>query len=390
MGSTLEFAARASTRELKRRTSSVRLRAKSMAADLMSATSGPPAPPYVVSPPLHPTLSHPPQVTGILVKPPPTEHLPGYDSMSIVIDFGAQSKAANKANKVHDSRPARRCPPSCATPPLRSDVRVLGRVKTSSRIHDDVPPSRADVGIPRRLRRLRPPRTPRSSSPHPARRLSMLRSLRMTSRTMSNPPRSLCLPRMANTPCITSVLRHGSGGELPSPMPPSLPPRARRPSSAQSRSHHLTRAPGRILSMSYTTIGMPSRPDDRSPSHTPPSNLPTRPHHLQRSTARHPRRAYLAATLIRPDHLRLSQSLRQPFTIARAAFVRRLPDASTSVWDDVPISTRFLYHGPHLAKRNQAKTAALANRYAAAAGRRGCRCSSAAWEPRCTNTPHDQ
>ncbi|KAJ6450827.1 hypothetical protein DFH09DRAFT_1385802, partial [Mycena vulgaris] len=40
-----------------------------------------------------------PTVTDILVKPPPTEHLPGYDSMTIVIDFGAQSKAANKANK---------------------------------------------------------------------------------------------------------------------------------------------------------------------------------------------------------------------------------------------------------------------------------------------------
>jgi hypothetical protein len=81
--------------------------------------------------------------------------------------------------------------------------------------------------------------------------------------------------------------------------------------------------------MPYTTTGVPSRADDRPPSHTPPSSFSAHLHHLQRSTTRDAQWAYLAAALIRPDYLQLAQYLQQPFTIAHAAFFASSTPASS-------------------------------------------------------------
>ncbi|KAJ7767199.1 hypothetical protein B0H16DRAFT_352776 [Mycena metata] len=150
---------------------------------------------------------------------------------------------------------------------------------------------------------------------------------------------SLRLPRTTNTTRAPTDPRHSSGRDLPLRTPSLSPPHARRPSSAPSRSHHLTRAPAPIPRMPYTTTGVPSRAesDDRLPSHTPPSSFSARPHHLQRSTTFDAQCAYLAVALIRPDYHQLTQYLQQPFSIAHAAFVA----SSTPASSRTPLDRRY-------------------------------------------------
>ncbi|KAJ7019670.1 hypothetical protein C8F04DRAFT_1146959 [Mycena alexandri] len=134
---------------------------------------------------------------------------------------------------------------------------------------------------------------------------------------------------LRHAPTATCVsLCHCGGGGFPSPTPPSLPLRTRRPSSAQSRSHRLMRPLGRISSTAYTATVVPSC---HSRLHTPsripsPSSAKYRP--------RYTTRAPVAASPIRPDYLRLAQYLRQPLQSPTPPSSRTPFDRHYRTWRD--------------------------------------------------------